>query len=276
MKGEPLKAGWLGKSFACHQLACQASGDWLLFLDADVRLRKEALSRLIPVLARQKNGMVSGFPLQETRTWMERLIVPMMMFTIACHLPIRFIRASGDPKFAAAHGGFLAVEKKTYTKIGGHQAIRSALVDDMALAKAVKRDRFPFSLLDVHHDVYMRMYTNAEEVWKGYRKNLFPGVGKNPFLLVGILFFYALIYIFPVVLALTACAEGKWLTGGFGILVYLTGVLIKAIIDWRNGISGWISFFLPVSILFLIGIGIDSMRISYARQGYEWKGRRYP
>ena len=275
LNGEALEAGWLGKSFACHQLAQQAASDWFLFLDADVRLGKDALQHLLPVLKRQKNGMISGFPFQETKTWMEKLIVPMMTFTIACHLPIRFVRSSADPKFAAAHGGFLAVEKTTYFKTGGHHSIRSALVDDMALAKTAKRNGFPFSLLDIHQDVSMRMYTRADEVWKGYRKNLFPGVGKNPILLLGMLLFYVLLYICPLIFGVIALVHGQVLITFLCLLAYLTGVLIKGIIDRKNGISLKISFFLPVSILLLIGIGLDSMRIHYSKQGYEWKGRRY-
>lgn len=108
-----------------------------------------------------------------TGTWLERLVVPLMVFTIICHLPIPLVRGSRDPRFVAAHGGFILIHRDSYDSCGGHDAIRSELVDDMALARAVKRSGGTVALMDVTEQVFMRMYHNARQVWNGYRKNIY-------------------------------------------------------------------------------------------------------
>lgn len=104
LQGRELPEGWLGKSHACAQLAEAAEGDWLLFLDADVRLQPLALEAALSAAEAQAGGMVTGFPRQVTGSWLERLVVPLMVFTIICHLPVPLVRGSRDPRFVAAHG----------------------------------------------------------------------------------------------------------------------------------------------------------------------------
>jgi glycosyltransferase involved in cell wall biosynthesis len=164
LRGRELPEGWLGKSHACAQLAEAAEGDWLLFLDADVRLQPLALEAAFTAAEAQGGGMVTGFPRQVTGTWLERLVVPLMVFTIICHLPVPLVRGSRDPRFVAAHGGFILIHRDTYTRCGGHESIRGELVDDMALARAVKRAGEPVILADITGHASMRMYHNAREV----------------------------------------------------------------------------------------------------------------
>ncbi|MBD3860165.1 glycosyltransferase [Bacillus sp. 28A-2] len=273
--GRTLKQGWLGKSYACSQLAEAAASDWLLFLDADVRLKRGAIEAVYKQLCTQKTGMLSGFPEQKTGTPLEHLVVPMMMFTIGCHLPVKWVRKSSNPAFAAAHGGFIAIEKNCYQDIGGHEAIKDSLVDDMALAKWVKEKGFPFTLASIHPFVYMRMYENGQEVWEGYRKNLFPGVNRSIALLSSVFCLYTMLYLVPVICFMIALIRLDALSLCLAILCYGLGVSIKAAIDIENGRTSAMAFLLPVSILSLIAIGFASMKIGLKKEGYEWKGRRY-
>ncbi|MGG0860833.1 glycosyltransferase [Bacillus pumilus] len=273
--GQALKQGWLGKSFACSQLAEAAASDWLLFLDADVRLKRGAIEAVYQQVCTQNTGMLSGFPEQKTGTFFEHLVVPMMMFTIGCHLPVKWVRNSRNPAFAAAHGGFIAIEKNCYHDIGGHEAIKDSLVDDMALARRVKEKGFPFTLASIHPFVYMRMYESGQEVWKGYRKNLFPGVNRSIALLSSVFCLYTLLYLAPVICLMMALLQLDVLSICLAILCYGLGVSIKAAIDIENGRTSAMAFLLPVSILSLIAIGFASMKIGLKKEGYEWKGRRY-
>lgn len=209
LAGAELPEGWAGKCHACAQLAEAAEGEWLLFLDADIRLQPQALEAALTSAAAQGSGLITGFPRQQTGSWLERLAVPLMVFTIICHLPIPLVRRSRDPRFAAAHGGFMLIHRDSYVRCGGHSAIRSQLVDDMALARAVKLAGDPVTLADITGHTEMRMYHNAPEVWKGYRKNIYAGLGRKPVLLLGVLLFYALLYIFPVMAALWALITGE-------------------------------------------------------------------
>ncbi|MCY7449036.1 glycosyltransferase [Bacillus altitudinis] len=273
--GQVLKRGWLGKSYACSQLAEAASSDWLLFLDADVRLKQGAIEAVYKQLCIQKTGMLSGFPEQKTGTPFEHLVVPMMMFTIGCHLPVKWVRTSQHPAFAAAHGGFIAIEKNCYHEIGGHEAIKDSLVDDMALAKRVKEKGFPFTLASIHSFVYMRMYESGQEVWEGYRKNLFPGVNRNIALLSSVFCLYSVLYVVPVICFMIALIHFDVVNLCLALLCYGLGVSIKAVIDIENGRTSTMAFLLPVSIMSLMAIGFASMKIGLKKEGYEWKGRRY-
>ncbi len=275
LPGRELPAGWLGKSHACAQLAEAARGEWLLFLDADVRLRQGALQAALATAEGQESGLVTGFPRQITGSWLERLVVPLMGFTVISHLPVKLVRGSQDPRFVAAHGGFMLIHRDSYARCGGHAAIRGELVDDMALARAVKHAGEPVLLADITEHAEMRMYHNAAEVWSGYRKNIYAGLGRRPMLLLGILLFYMLLYVLPYAAAgyFGLTGEGQGLL--WSVCACAAGIAVKRTSDSAGRQPRWYCFLIPASILSLTAIAVSSWRGSYSGRGYEWKGRRY-
>lgn len=273
ISGEQPPDGWIGKAYACHQLAGLARGRWWLFLDADARMEQGAVQAAWHAAQRQGSGLITGFPRQITRSWMERLVVPMMGFTIGCHLPIRLVRGSADARFAAAHGAWMLIDSSTYEAIDGHAANRSNLVDDMALAREVKRQGYPVTLADVRGLVHMRMYHHAGEVWHGYKKNMYAGTGRNPLLLAGILGMYACLYLLPIVALLLSPIYPGWVLPA--VTAYLIGVGIKRSTDRMQSQPGWLAWCLPASIACIIAIGVASCLSAGRGKGYEWKGRMY-
>lgn len=273
--GRELPIGWLGKSYACNQLMKAASGEWLLYLDADIRLKPEALENALAMADAQEEGLITGFAYQQTGTWLEKLVVPLMTFTIICHLPILLVRTSRDPRFVAAHGGFMLVHRNSYMRCGGHEAIRSDLVDDMALARAVKRVGDQVTLADITEYAEMRMYHNANEVWKGYRKNIYAGLGRSPFILLVMLSMYTLLYVLPLAAFIFFSVTGQAAEATWALSASLLGIAIKRISDESARQSVGLCLFISVSILCLIAIAISSWWGSRSGQGYEWKGRRY-
>ncbi|ETT56510.1 glycosyltransferase [Paenibacillus sp. FSL R7-269] len=275
LKGRRLPEGWLGKSHACAQLAEAASGEWLLFLDADVRLQQGALQEVLSAAEAAGGGMITGFPRQITGTWLERLVVPLMVFTIICHLPIPLVRGSRDPRFVAAHGGFILIHRDSYNSCGGHEAIRSELVDDMALARAVKRSGGTVTLMDVTEQVFMRMYHNARQVWNGYRKNIYAGIGRSPVLLLGVLIAYLSLYAVPAAAVLYYGLSGQPGAALWPAAALLAGLAVKRTSDAAGRQPFWFCLLLPAGILCLLLIAVASWHGSRTRAGYEWKGRRY-
>jgi glycosyltransferase involved in cell wall biosynthesis len=275
LAGAELPEGWAGKCHACAQLAEAAGGEWLLFLDADIRLQPQALTAALASAAAQGSGLITGFPRQLTGTWLERLAVPLMVFTIVCHLPVPLVRRSRDPRFVAAHGGFMLIHRDSYTRCGGHSGIRGQLVDDMALARAVKLAGEPVTLADITGHTEMRMYHNAAEVWKGYRKNIYAGLGRKPLLLLGVLLFYALLYVFPVIASVGALITGEMEALLWAAAAIAGGAAIKRTADRAGRQPVWFCLLLPASMVSLIAIGAASWRGGVSGQGYEWKGRRY-
>lgn len=275
LKGLELPEGWLGKSHACAQLAAAANGDWLLFLDADVRLESSALQAARAAAEAAGSGMVTGFPRQVTGTWLERLVVPLMVFTIICHLPVPLVRGSRDPRFVAAHGGFLLIRRSSYSRCGGHEAIRRELVDDMALARAMKRAGEPVILADITEHVSMRMYHNARQVWNGYRKNIYAGTGRSPVLLLAVLLMYGALYMLPAAAVLWYVLSGQPAAALWPAAALLSGIAVKRTSDAAGRQPVWFCLLVPASMLSLSLIAVASWRGSRTHGGYEWKGRRY-
>ncbi|MFD2670376.1 glycosyltransferase [Marinicrinis sediminis] len=275
LSGRPRPRGWAGKVYACHQLSKQARGRYLLFLDADARLENDAVARALLAAEQQQIGLITGFPKQVTRTWAERLVVPFMMFSILCHLPLKLVRGSSDPKFVAAHGGFMFFHRDVYDHIGGHEAIASSLVDDMDLARRVKQGGHSVLLADLTSICSMRMYTSFHEVWMGYQKNMYLLFGGNSFLLAAMMIGYSWLYVLSPVVMLCSLATGHWQAGILAALNVLLGIFIKAIIDRRNSIPWIVSCFLPVSVVLVCAIGLSSWLKAKSGKGYTWKGRVY-
>ncbi|MFB8376682.1 glycosyltransferase [Paenibacillus taichungensis] len=275
LHGVELPAGWMGKSHACHRLVQEAKGEWFMFVDADVRLEPEAIRQTIAAGCEQGGGLVTGFPYQVTKTWMEKLVVPMMKFTIISHLPIFMIRRSSNPMFVAATGAFLLIHRSSYKASGGHAAIQADLVDDMSLAKAVKRAGHPVMLADVHDVTNTRMYQNGAEVWNGYKKNMYEGMGRKDVLLLGTMLMYALMYIVPPLGLMIGLLTGNAASIIYGLVGTVLGIAVKRVADHAGGQPWWLAFLQPISMACVIAIGIASWQAGRSGKGYVWKGRRY-
>lgn len=284
IEGKALPSGWAGKVFACHQLAEHASGEWWLFMDADARLARDALSSTLVKAQEQGRGLITGFPFQVVRSPLERLIVPLMTFTIACHLPVKMVRASQNPRFVAAHGAFMFIHRESYRMAGGHKAIADQLVDDMALARRMKEASEPVTLANIHEIVTMRMYHSGKEVWSGFRKNIFTGVGRNIPILLGMIMLYGLLYIVPSLVLIISLydfiAEESASHVTLTLFLWsavctLLGMGIKLAADLSSGQPAWLAIGTPLSMVLLIVLALDSCRGAYSNKGYQWKGRYY-
>ena len=272
---DPLPEGWMGKSYACHQLVQHAQGNWWLFIDADVRLEVEGLEAAMVTACSQGKGLISGFPRMETGTWLEKILVPMMSFVIAYHLPIMMVRRSRSPFFVAVTGAWLMIHPDSYARSGGHEGISTQIVEDMELARAVKRIGDPVTLANVQHYTSARMYRNAGQVWEGYKKNIFVGAGRSPLLAIGISIYYALLFILPVITLIYSLCTLDTMLIGWSLLSILIGMISKSIIDVYHGKPIWMGIYMPVSAACLIGIMMDSWRAGANGTGYNWKGRNY-
>ncbi len=175
----PLPAGWCGKQHACTRLAELARHDLLLFIDADVTLAPDAPGRLAAFLDRQGASLVSAFPRQETVTFLEKLLIPLIEFILLGYLPMqagRWFRLSG---FGAGCGQVFLAERKAYETAGGHAAIRTTLHDGVRLPRLFRKAGFHTDLCSGVGLIDCRMYRNAGEVWSGLLKNAHEGIA-NP------------------------------------------------------------------------------------------------
>ena len=172
-----LPAGWNGKQFACHTLASLARSPWMCFLDADVRVKPAALHALLAYAAEHHLDLVSGFPEQETGTWLEKLLIPLIHLVLLCYLPLPGMRLFPTvPALAAGCGQIMLVRASAYASCGGHAAIRTTMHDGLLLPRLLRQCNFRTDLLDLTRLVRCRMYRNASEVWCGLSKNATEGL----------------------------------------------------------------------------------------------------
>lgn len=275
MHGDELPAGWQGKCYACHRLAEQANGSWYLMLDADVKLGKLAIRDTLRSAMKKKVGLLTGFPKQVTVTWMEKLVVPMMEFSILCHVPIPLVYRARKSMFVAAHGAYMLIKRSAYESVGGYEAVKNEMVDDIAMARAVKKSGYKMMLADMSKHAEMRMYHGTREVWEGFSKNLFAGLGRNYALLLLLLTWYAALYVLPPIALLIGLFGGNPHLAAFSALAMLIGMAIKAVCGARGGLPAWHGVFVFATIVCTIAIALSSAFGSLSGKGSAWKGRHY-
>ena len=283
LRGADLPRGWAGKSHACHRLAEAASGDVLLFIDADVRLLPAGVSRLGSQYQDLDADLVSAIPRQETETWFERLILPLLHLTYTSWLPLPLIHASRDHRFLAVNGQILSIRRSTYEAVGGFAAVKDDVVEDMAFCRLVKQRGFRVAFADGHHIAQCRMYTSTTEVWEGFSKNLYRGLGARLSALLGVFSLYLICFVAPYIVLAGAALAAWWSpsTGPSlgpmlvaGVVGVSANVILRAILAWRyrQSWSGILTH--PFSVLALVTIGVNSFRW-HQRGTIRWRGRVY-
>lgn len=266
LNGRPLPTGWLGKNWACHQLAQAAQGERLLFLDADVRCAPEAMMALLTLRKRLAADLLTVWPTQLSETWGERLIIPQIALAILAYLPILGVHFTPFAAFAAANGQCMLFTRRAYVQIGGHASVRDAVVEDVALARAIKRSGLRLRMADGSRLVCCRMYQNWPGVRDGLAKNLLAGHGNSILFLTTSTLFHLLIFVFPWIWLLYG--GGAWAValglGGMGLRGATAVFTRQRLQD---------ALLMPLSVLLMTRIAWRSVR--WRVQGNsEWKGRK--
>ncbi len=270
---------WLGKANACHRLYAAMSAhsepDMVLFIDADVRFEPSAVRYAVLAARGLKAGLLSIFPRQITVSWAERLTVPVLLhWAVYSFLPLPLAFSSRtSPAFAAANGQFMLFTRQAYEACGGHSAVHAQILEDVALARAVKSAGYRSMLADGGALVYTHMYSGAMEVWQGYSKNAYAFFGYSPiFLVPGIVALVAL-YVAPIFFAFYAAfVSHDALLLLLSVAQYVIAIIARVLLALRFRYRLLDTLLHPVAIAYLIAIAVNSMRWSLEGKG-AWKGR---
>jgi chlorobactene glucosyltransferase len=172
LKTGPLPDGWMGKNHAVATGAREAGGDWLLFTDADVVILPGAVSEMLERAKRDGVDLLSLSPGQETPTWWEKAVIPIVYVHLAQLYRFEDVSDSRS-KAAAANGQFILIRRVAYDQAGGHEAIRGEILEDVELARRVKERGGKILFLPGARWVCTRMYTNWGAMWQGWTKTLY-------------------------------------------------------------------------------------------------------
>ncbi|MCD9196715.1 glycosyltransferase [Aeromicrobium wangtongii] len=265
LTGAPLPPGWLGKPWACHQLAAAAAPDTrvLVLVDADVTLRPAALSATVDLLRSSGLDLVCPYPRQLATTWSERLVQPLLQWSWMSTLPLRPAERSGRPSMSAANGQLLCVDAAAYRLAGGHAAVRDEVLEDIALLRAVKRSGGRGVVADGTAVATCRMYDGWPALRDGYGKSLWSAFG-SPGAAAGVLALLMLVHVGPPVAALRGSRAG--------LVGYAASVAARALVARRTGGRVTDAWAHPASVLLLEALVVDSFR-RRRRGTLQWKGR---
>lgn len=191
--GEP-PAGWLGKPYACHQLALAATGAVLVFVDADVRLHPHAVATAVDQLGRSGADLLSAWPRQLATTPLAWLVQPLQQWSWLTTTPLH--RATDRPSLAVANGQFLVLTRAGYVRCGGHAAVAGEVLEDIALARQVRRSGGRSMVADASAVARCLMYADDAAVVEGYTKSLWRAFG-GPARGVAVTTALAAVYLIP-------------------------------------------------------------------------------
>ncbi|HOR28157.1 MAG TPA: glycosyltransferase family 2 protein [Candidatus Sumerlaeota bacterium] len=276
LQGRPLESGWIGKPHACRQLAAAARGDWLLFTDADTEFARGTLTMAMRRARARHSDLLSGLPRLVAVTIWERLSVPLLQTMALGGIPFRWMERLNHRRAAAASGAFILIRRAAYDAVGGHEAVRGEIVDDLNLARAVKRAGFRTHLTDVTRHVRCRMYRSRAEVWEGFSKNfhaVFPGYQT----LLAIAYLTGVFILPPVCFILSPWLGLSPWSGTILPAIQIAAVgLHRALVEVHAGEGKWGTLLLtPLSAAFTIAIALRSLSRRLLRQPTPWRNRHY-
>lgn len=269
----PLPPGWCGKQHACAQLARAARYDILVFVDADVRLAPDGLARAVGFLEQSGAELVSGVPRQETGSFVERLLIPLIHFLLLGYLPMGLMRRWPYPGLAAGCGQLFVARRSAYEQMGGHGAIRTSLHDGLTLPRAFRIAGFRTDLFDATDVAVCRMYHSARQLWHGLSKNAGEGLAAPRLIGLATLLLFGG-QVLPFLLVPLAWGRGGLTALGVGAAVGLAW-LPRLLGAWRFR-QNWLGAALhPLAILGLLAIQWQAFCQAWLGRPATWKGRSY-
>jgi len=263
INGRQLPQGWLGKNHACHQLAQAATGELLLFLDADVMVQKDLLKRSIGHFRKYELHLLSIFPKQIMKSFGEKVSVPLMNWILLSLLPLALIRKSKNKSFAAANGQFMMFDAATYKTIWPHEKYKSHGVEDIAILRLFKQKGLASDTRLGDNDITCRMYDGLNVAVAGFTKNIFQFFGNS---VIVTIFFAFLTTIAPFVVY-----SNMGLSWATAYIIGIVSIRLFVSLASKQSVVENLVLAFPQHIIFMIIIIMGL--INNNRKKILWKGR---
>ncbi len=260
---ERLPQGWLGKSYACHNLALFASGDYLLFLDADVRIGDGIAESYLPYAIKERLSLLSVFPKQILPNYQSKIVTPVMNWILLSLLPLPLVRYCSWSSFSAANGQFMLFKASVYRDLQPHKEFRMSRAEDIEISRYYKKRKERIATLTGDDSVRCMMYDNLEDAINGFSKNVFHFFGNSVF---ATLLFAFLTTFTPLLFLFMNGVEWVLLSLGAAVLIRLF-VSLASEQSYRDNLK----YMLHQQIIFL---KITLMAIKNRHHKTQiWKGR---
>jgi glycosyltransferase involved in cell wall biosynthesis len=263
LPSQPLPKNWLGKNYGCYLLAKQAKGEFLLFLDADVRVNNGLIESSVAHLKKNKLGLLSIFPQQILKSAGEHMVVPLMNVILLTLLPLVLVNKSKKASLAAANGQFMLFDANMYTNCQPHLTMKNNKVEDIAIARYLKNQKIKIDCLTGNKSISCRMYGKYCDAVEGFSKNLNAFFGNS--IILSILYWMITTFGLIIIWVLLPVSFLVFYLG----LVILTRIFVSIIS--RQSIFKNILFLIPQQIS-LGHLNYKTIINSYFKKN-TWKGR---
>jgi chlorobactene glucosyltransferase len=276
ISGSGPPAGWLGKPHALHVGARAADGELLLFADADVRYDPRAIRDAVVVMEDRGLDLLAFFPRFENRGFWENVLLPFLAVTVFLGFGF-LVRFQRVPLAMGAGAGNL-VRRRAYEALGGHAAIRQAVVDDVRLAAVAKRGGFRVAAFRAEDRVAVRMYRGFRQVWDGFTKNLawvFTGPSGVVLFALTVLLLAVAMAPAAVLLAAMVGAPVPAVDIRLAVTLFVSSILVRAILARALQAPLWPATTHPIMAAVWAGLLGRSLFHRFVRKRLTWRGREY-
>lgn len=274
--GSPLPEGWFGKPWALERAQREAKGAWLLFIDADVVLAPQAVSRCLFYAQENNLGMITGLGTLVMKSFWEHVLQPAVGGLILAGNSLSKVNDHNKKDHNLANGQFIMLTRDAYERVGRHGAVRDNILDDIGMARALAEHDVPYHCLHLQDIFSCRMYTSFAEIWEGWTKNLFAGVRYSWFnLLITILFTFSFsslgitflgLYFWGVVIG-----NVWWM---WGAVLTILPIGMRVIMDIRRKHLPFFAITHPFANL-IVCLLLFNSALRSTRGTVQWKGRIY-
>jgi len=263
INSEGLPKSWLGKNFACHCLSKYTKGEYLLFLDADVRVKGSIILQTITLVEKHSLGLLSIFPKQKMQSLGEYVTVPNMNYILLSLLPLVFVLKSKFASLAAANGQFMLFKTSTYFDTLPHEKNQNNMVEDIAIARYFKKNKISMACILGDETIQCRMYGGFNEAINGFSKNVITFFG-NSFLIATLFWF---VTSFGFVAVYKAFPFSYFLL--YLVIIFSSRIVIS-IASRQNSMCN-VFLFIPQQIA--LGFFIAKALKNKLKKDNQWKGR---
>ncbi|MFM8605474.1 MAG: glycosyltransferase [Cyanobium sp.] len=277
----PAGECWVGKNWACTRAMETVESDWVLFVDADVRLAPATLRRALGQAIADGADLLSLAPRLCCACPAEWMVQPIMASLLGLGFPIEAANDPADPTAFAA-GPFMLFRRSAYAAIGGHRALAAEVVEDLALARRIKAGGHRLRYLLGLDALDLRMYADFAALWEGWSKNWFVGLDRSVAKALGAAAAVALMFAGPWLLAPAAAISALLLPEHRPLLLAALAVALLGI-ALQLALRLWIRshFAMPLRHWWLMGAGglvvaalaPTSLWRTLTGRGWTWKGR---
>ncbi|MGH8467566.1 MAG: glycosyltransferase [Gammaproteobacteria bacterium] len=271
LRGEPLPPGWSGKLWALEQGRASVRSALTLLLDADVALRTGILAVLRAKLKNEGNHLVSLMVELRMEGWWEKLLMPAFVFFFKLLYPFQLSNLPSSRYVAAAAGGCILVETRVLEAIGGFAAIKAELIDDCALAKAVKAKGFKTWLGLTRSASSLRAYASLASIWKMVARTAYTQLRYSLILLVLCTGMMLLAFCVPVAGLLAASGWDRVFSL---VLIFLAMASYQPTLKYYRQSRAW-ALTLPIIGLLYVAMTWSSAIRYWSGERSQWKGRYY-